>query len=120
MAEESLGTRWQALIEDVCTGMQDWRTAHPQASFAELEAAVDAHLAGVRARMLAEAALASRSADVGALPPAERPPCPACGTALVERGRHRRTLTVAGNQPVQLDRSYAVCPACGVGRFPPG
>jgi hypothetical protein len=99
--------------------MQDWRTAHPRASFAEIEAAVDERLARVRARMLEEAALASRAADVGALPVAERPRCPDCGQAVVDRGRHTRTLTVSGNQPVCLERSYAVCPACGAGLFPP-
>jgi YgiT-type zinc finger domain-containing protein len=116
---DRLDARWQALVEDVVTGMQDWRSAHPQASFAEIEAAVDERLARMRARLLEEAALASRAADVGALPETERPRCPACGQALAERGRHPRTLTVPGNESVRLERSYAVCPACGAGFFPP-
>jgi YgiT-type zinc finger domain-containing protein len=120
VAHDGLEAHWQELIEDVLTGMQDWRTAHPQASFAEIESAVDERLAGVRARMLEAAALASRAADVGALAEAERPRCPECGQPLVERGRHTRTLTAAGDQAVHLERSYAVCPSCGTGLFPPG
>jgi len=120
MPQNDRDARWRELMDEVETGMQDWRTAHPTASFAEIEAAVDERLAGVRARMVEAAALASRLADVGALAEEERPRCPDCGQALVERGRHRRTLTAPGNQAVQLDRSYAVCPSCGRGLFPPG
>ena len=120
MAEDGREARWHQLMDEVQTGMREWRTAHPTASFAEIEAAVDERLAGVRARMLEAAALASRAADIGGLAAAERPQCPDCGQPLVERGRHTRTLTAVGDQAVQLERSYAVCPSCGRGLFPPG
>jgi YgiT-type zinc finger domain-containing protein len=116
MDAETMGQRWRALIEDVLTGMQDWRSAHPQATFRELEAAVDERLDRVRARLLEEAALASAAAQVSSAAAA----CPQCGQPLASRGVHERTVTVQGEQAVHLPRSYGVCPACGAGLFPPG
>ena len=108
------------MIEDVLTGMGDWRTAHPKATLVEIAAAVDERLDRVRARMLQEAALVSRAAEVGLAEVGERPRCPPGGEALAGRGKHQRALTVRGNQQVHLRRSYATCPAGGTGIFPPG
>jgi predicted RNA-binding Zn-ribbon protein involved in translation (DUF1610 family) len=120
MAQEGWGERWRALSEEVLTGMQEWRAAHPRATFAEIEGEVEAHLSRLRARLLEDAALASRAAEVAAQEGAERSVCPDCGQPLQARGRRTRTVTVRGDQAVHLARSYAVCPACGTGRFPPG
>jgi hypothetical protein len=79
----------------------------------------EARLARLRAQLVEDTALASPNAEMGALEETARPRCPACGHPLVERGQHERTLTIRGNRPVRLRRSYAVCPTCGVGRFPP-
>jgi YgiT-type zinc finger domain-containing protein len=111
---------WRELSEEVLTGMQDWRAAHPRATFAAIEAAVEEQLDRLRARLLEDAALASAAADVAALPDGARPRCPDCGQALAPRGQQKRTLTVRGDRAVQLERSYTVCPACGAGHFPPG
>jgi hypothetical protein len=120
MAREDWEARWRVLSEEVLTGMWDWRTAHPRATFAEIEAAVDERLNRLRARMLEEVALASRAAQLQAEPAGGRPPCPECGQPLQPRGEHTRELTVQGDQTVRLRRSYAVCQACGAGLFPPG
>ena len=40
MARADWEAEWQALSEEVCSGMADWRAAHPRATFAEIEAAV--------------------------------------------------------------------------------
>jgi hypothetical protein len=120
MQWDEFSRQWQVLTEDVLTGMADWRAAHPKATFAEIEAAVDERLAGMRARLLEAAALASAAADLGGSDPAERPTCPDCGQALVARGPRERHLRVPGDQTVHLRRSYATCPACSAGLFPPG
>jgi YgiT-type zinc finger domain-containing protein len=112
--------QWEQLVTEVLTGMQEWRVAHPHATLAEIEAAVDERLDGLRARMVEDAAVASRAAQLRELPEAERPRCPDCEQLLVERGRPTRTLTVRGNRQIHLERSYTVCPACGAGHFPPG
>jgi uncharacterized protein with PIN domain len=86
----------------------------------ELEAALDERLAGMRARMLAELALASRAADQSGQAPEGRARCPSCGARLEPRGTHRRTVVTDRGQGVDLERDYAVCPSCGTGLFPPG
>lgn len=112
--------QWHALAEDVISGMAEWRMQHPRATFCEIEQAVDARLAKMRARMLQDAALASAAADITGAAAEVRPVCPECGARLESRGTAVRELTTQHNQTVQLTRSYGVCPQCGAGLFPPG
>ena len=129
MASESGDVEWRALTEDVLTGMREWRSAHPKASFADLEAAVEERLGRLRVRMLEDAALrgaGEAEAEAEARTPSRvlgEARCPDCGATagrLGGRGRKPRTITVTGNQSVRLERGYGVCSACGVGLFPPG
>jgi len=120
MAGDTLDRCWQELAEELFTGIKEWRLQHPQATLAEIEAAVDDRLARLRARMLQDAALASAATSFRDTPPASRPLCPTCGEPLVSRGRATRRLQTQGGQDLVLDRHYGVCPACGTGLFPPG
>jgi ribosomal protein S27AE len=117
---EGAAQRWAGDAESVWTGMADWRAAHPQATFSEIEAALDERLNQVRARVLADLALASAAADLTAESAAERPRCERCGAVLHARGTSDRTLLTQGGAEVRLRRSYATCPRCGDGAFPPG
>jgi predicted RNA-binding Zn-ribbon protein involved in translation (DUF1610 family) len=112
--------RWAGEAEAVLTGFKEWRLAHPRATLGELEAALDARLAVMRARLLEDAALASAAADLAALPPEARPRCPGCGGAMALRGPETRHLTTTHEQPIALRRHYAVCAACGEALSPPG
>ena len=112
--------RWQQLAEEVMTGMKEWRLAHPRATFKEIEAALDEKLAKVRARMLTDVALASAAADLKGAEATARPPCPKCGAPLEHQEVARRSLTTNHDQTIELARSYALCPACGMRVFPPG
>ena len=56
--------RWQRETEAVLSGMKDWRLQHPRATLAEIEAALDERLEGLRARLLEDLALASAVAEV--------------------------------------------------------
>jgi predicted RNA-binding Zn-ribbon protein involved in translation (DUF1610 family) len=111
--------QWRQLSEEVMTGIKEWRLQHPRATLSELEAAVDERLAGLRAKMLADAALASAAADWESANEAERPVCPQCGQALLPRGEHARHLQTSGGQNLTLAREYGVCPVCQAGLFPP-
>jgi YgiT-type zinc finger domain-containing protein len=102
----------EALMDEVRATLRSWRSTHPHATFAEIEQAVEEQIARIRARMLERV--------VADGPVQERVPCPACGATMVPRQRHRRELTVRGDQQVHLDRSYVVCPRCQRGLFPPG
>lgn len=120
MWSAEMEARWRTLSEEVYTGMAEWRVQHPRATFREIEAALDERLATVRARMLQDVALASAATDLRAQAGGERPCCPECGHVLEAQGQEERTLRTTYERPVTLRRSYARCPACGVGLFPPG
>lgn len=121
----ALDAHWDALAAEAFVGIKEWRLQHPKATFAEIEAAVDERLSTVRARMLADVALASAAANVQATPLVARPACPICtghgaGTGRLEvRGQHTREVTVTYGKTVVLTRDYTVCSVCGTGLFPP-
>jgi ribosomal protein S27AE len=117
---EGAAQRWDGDAASVWTGMADWRAAHPKATFSEIEAALDERLNRVRARVLADLALASTAADLAAEAAEERPRCERCGAVLHARGPSERTLLTQGGAEVRLRRTYAACPECGDGAFPLG
>ena len=112
--------RWQHLYDEITSGVQAWRAAHPAATLNEIEEAVDEHWQTARVQLVADVVTTSAAADVAGRVVAERPTCPDCGRSLVAAGRQARTLTVQGGQLLRLERDYARCPACGAGLFPPG
>lgn len=117
--KETLEQRWEELAEAVVTGMADWRVAHPRATFREIEAALDERLDRMRARILADAALASEATDWRDAPPEGRPRCPDCQTPLVVKSRQTRRLQSQGVREIELERSQGTCPQCGASLFPP-
>ena len=119
MRIEDLDTRWHELTEEAITGMKEWRLQHPKATFREIEVALDERLARVRARMLEDAALVSRAAEVEGEHAGERLTCPECGTPLQARGLQARDLVTQYDHTIHLKRQYAFCPHCQKGFFPP-
>ena len=99
---------------DLAAELLRWRRANPDATLAEIEAALDARLDPARAALLTTLATASPDVSAG------RGNCPACGGRLERRGERERTLRTRGDAPVVLRRAYAVCAACGAGLSPPG
>ena len=121
MAKREQTERWQELSGQVGAEMAVWRAEHPRATWREIEAALDERWRAVRAQLLKEAAEASAAADLKeAAASGEATRCRECGEVLRERGRRKRQVTTDGQHRVVLERSYAVCPACGTGHFPPG
>jgi len=120
MIQADFDQEWKALSNELLNGMKEWRLRHPQATLREMEAALDERMAQLRAKMLQDMALASRQADLGQLPREERPVCPHCGVPLGPRGNQQRRLQTKGPAEIVLDRSYATCPQCKTGFFPPG
>lgn len=88
-------------------GVTCWRTAHPDATPAEIERGVDRHLRGYRAALITSAA-----ADPT---PDERPRRPDWG-----RGpRHSRRLGTTHGGELTLTDAVWRCPASGAGLSPP-
>lgn len=117
---DELESRWQPLSQDVIRTMRDWRRQHPRATLREIETVLDEQLAQLRAQMLQDTALTSPSADLPTMSETERPRCPQCGVLLTAQGSQTRTLATEHDQTIELTRSYATCPQCGAGLFPPG
>ena len=116
---DELESRWQPSSREAIRAMKEWRRQHPKATLQEIESALDAQLAPLRAEMLRDLALTSPNADLTHTPAPERPTCPRCGAALQVQGPQSRTLWTEHDQPLELTRSYATCPQCGAGLFPP-
>ena len=118
----AVGGQWEEQAQEAFLDLRAWRALHPQATLAAIEQELDRRLERLRARMLADLALASQAADLQrtAASSGERPRCPQCGTPLHDGGSHQRTLVTLGNQKVELARDYGTCPGCGSGLFPPG
>ena len=108
--------RWLADAAERFTTLETWRRAHPTASWAEIEAAIDGELSQLRARMLGETAMTSDAATLAGAASS----CPDCGEPLQTAGTRHRQLRTEHDRAIALERSYARCPACGSGLFPPG
>ena len=118
MNRREFEAQWREAIEPVLAEMQEWQTAHPRATFAEIEAAVESRLAPVRAQMVSDLAQAGEAEGWDC--ETTRPRCPECEAPLVRRGRHSRRVVTAGEQVVSLERTYGECPRCKRGFFPLG
>ena len=116
--KQTLLQDWQKVSGEVAEGMIEWRREHPKAKLREIEEELDRRLGRLRAKMLEDAAQQSEQQrwkeGEGA------PTCPECGKGLKRRGQGRRQLQTNGQELIELEREYGVCPECGQGFFPPG
>ena len=110
MSEEK-NAKWEQLAAEVLSGMKEWQSQHPTATFAEIEEAVEEQLAKLRAKLV-EDVIRWRGAE-------QQMRCNVCGGELQERGKHVRHITTQGEKQIALERSYGYCPTCQVGFFPP-
>jgi RNase P subunit RPR2 len=117
MQPEDLQKQWEEEGEDVFATVAQWRAAHPTATLAEIEQAVDEQMNRLRARLIEQSAQASASAESEA---SQGLVCAQCGQPLQARGKARRTWQTQGGQQVEVERTYVTCPQCGGGFFPPG
>lgn len=97
--------------DDAAVALARWRAAHPDATLAEIEQAVDAHLSAYRAALITTAA-------EPVIPP-DRPDCPACGTAMQQVGTRSRTVRTAHEGRLSFTDPTFRCPACNAGLSPP-
>jgi hypothetical protein len=115
MAHPLPRARWLAEAAERFAALDAWRQAHPRATWTEIEAAIDAQLGPLRAAMLGDTAMASAATDLGV-----GRVCPQCGEGLQAAGPRRRRLRSEQDIVIEVERTYARCPACGAGLFPPG
>jgi len=118
MKKGELQKGWGEMSDEVMKEVADWRKQQPKATFREIEAKIDEQLSGLRARMLSDTANQSAKAEWDNNEPGVV--CPDCGAKIIKKGKKKRILLTRDGKQVELDREYAVCPACGQGIFPPG
>jgi YgiT-type zinc finger domain-containing protein len=99
-------------LTEIRRTLDSWHATHPDATFLEMEDAVEAQLHQLRASLLAE------QTERTFVP--EHPVCRECGAQMEPRTQRDRHVVLGGDETVDLQRSYAVCPSCGAGLFPPG
>jgi predicted RNA-binding Zn-ribbon protein involved in translation (DUF1610 family) len=83
---DDFDAKWHELAEEVMSGMKEWRLKHPRATLCEIESTLDERLGKMRARMLADTALASAATEMTRSEGGEGWRCPACGKELEMRG----------------------------------
>jgi hypothetical protein len=89
-----------------------WHATHPDATLYDMERAVEQQIERLRTSLLA-AQTDGRYVE-------ERPACPHCGTTMIRRTRRRKRVVMKGDETLDLNRTYVVCPSFGEGLFPPG
>ncbi|MGH2541647.1 MAG: hypothetical protein ACRDIB_02540 [Ardenticatenaceae bacterium] len=107
MSGQVVEDQWRQLAEEALSGMSGWRMAHPSATLAEIEAETDRRLAGLRARMIQDAAQVSAAADVKAQ--RERVICPHCATPVRVEGQHKRRLKTTHDTATRFAPSLIPC-----------
>jgi ribosomal protein S27AE len=99
-------------LREIRQRLAGWQATHPEASFLDMEEAVEAELHRLRASLLAE--------QTARTIVREHPACRECGASMTPRTTSERRIVLGGDQVVDLQRAYSVCPVCGSGLFPPG
>jgi len=110
---------WETATAKMRAEMKTWRDGHPQATFREIEEALEGSLAQLRAQLLGDMATASAASE-GMNEAGERVVCPHCGGSSDRHGYRTRKLKGKHDAEVELTRRYLTCPACGHGFFPSG
>lgn len=119
MDAQEQSQKWQQESEPIFTFIAQWRQAHPQATMAEIEQAVDEQMQKLRAQMLQDAAHNGSGEEWAEVSSAARTCCPTCGGRLQALGQRERHLQTHGGQRVSLTRTYLAGPRYGYGFFPP-
>jgi hypothetical protein len=96
----------------ITEALRQWRQAHPEATWDEIESEVQRQLAGFQADLMAMLVGQSGAPD-------EPPTCARCGSPMRRCGRRSRELLTRMGRAVALERPYYVCSTCGAGLFPP-
>jgi uncharacterized protein with PIN domain len=105
---------WNKVAAKVIEEVAEWRESHAEASFVEIEEAIDQRLAKLRSQMLKDSSQEQVIKEAG-----DSPNCAECGVRLQKRGKRSRRVLTERNENLELERDYLVCPKCGVGFFPP-
>ena len=111
--------RLKEVSEEIIREMAAWNASHPKASFLDIEVKARELVSQLEAQLIQASALEREPADWSKREERERPTCPICQVPLLRRGKRARHLQGPAGRAIELQRTYATCPRCGTGFFPP-
>lgn len=111
--------RLKEVSEQIIGAMTAWNASHPQATLLDIEVKARELVSQLEAQLIQESALERETADWSQREASERPTCPSCQVPLLSRGKRVRHLQATAGRDIHLQRTYATCPQCGTGFFPP-
>ena len=112
-------TSLKEVSEEIIREMMAWNASNPQATFLDIEGKARELVSLLEAQLIQASALA-REPEASSKPEErERPTCPTCQVPLLWRGKRSRQLQGPAGRVIHLKRTYATCPHCGTGFFPP-
>jgi YgiT-type zinc finger domain-containing protein len=115
--KENKKAELQKMSSEIVSGLTEWRQQNPEATFCEIERETMKRMGQLQARMMQEIAMESAVKDWEA---ENGPKCAECGEKMKKSSTEERRLQAQGGHEIVLERTYAICPKCGAGIFPPG
>ena len=112
-------TPFKELSDQILREMNAWNASHPQATFLQIEEKARELVSQLEAHLIQASALEREPEEWSQGEPSQRPSCPRCQVPLLSRGKRLRHVQATAGRDIQLRRTYATCPQCGTGFFPP-
>lgn len=114
LSRAELKAKLMADLEMKVDELLDWNEQNQKPTLTQIEDAV------LKMRkQVGEGAANALVANQGSTIASERPTCPTCGQAMLNKGyRANQIESRAGS--LQTERIYYYCPVCQTGTFPPG
>ena len=112
-------TPFKELSDHILREMNAWNASHPQATFLQIEEKAHELVSQLEAHLIQASALEREAEEWTQGEPSQRPRCPMCQVPLLSRGKRVRHLQGPVGRDIELQRTYATCPQCGTGFFPP-
>jgi hypothetical protein len=106
------------LSQEIIQEMRIWNNSNPNATFLEIEIKARELVSQLEASLIQESAQNKERDSKSKGAEEDRPICPHCHVPLNSRGKRKRLLQGTRGRTIEIKRTYATCPKCGVGFFP--
>ena len=110
---------FKELSDQLLAEMNTWNASHPKATFLQIEEKARELVSQLEAHLIQASALEREREEWSQGEPSQGPCCPDCQVPLLSRGKRVRPLQGPAGRDIHLHRTYATCPPCGSGFFPP-
>ena len=112
-------TSLKEVSEEILLEMTASNASQPKATFLDIEVKARELVSKLEAHLIQASALERETDNCSQPEERERPTCPTCQVPQLGRGKRTRQLQGPAGRVIHLKRTYATCPNCGTGFFPP-